>query len=321
MKTAAVLPALGIGDAILMMIASHQLFQSGFCVTTFHDNLPELAPWFPNQSFEKNPSDEDLIERLQKFDLIIAENDNSPRIKKLIGAFRGSCKTALPRKTPERLSIFYPTYSQAKHGLLHNLDKAFDPDRPMAENIGKAIASLLGLAEPSTNNGIAPPLPLQHRSHSNRIIIHPTSRVPSKNWSSHKFLKLAERLKNEGYDPHFCVSPSERTFWEKAIEIGCSLPHFSNLSELAAFIFESSFHIGNDSLLGHLASNLNIPTLIIADDEKRMRLWRPGWCKGQIVLPPQWLPNPRIFRWKKNHWQRLISVGKVFKTFNKLISN
>ncbi len=309
MKTAAVLPALGIGDAILMMIASHQLLQSGFRVTTFHDNLPELASWFPNQCFEKNPSEEELIARLQPFDLIIAENDNSPRIKKLLTAFR--------KETPDRLSIFYPTYSLSKHAPQHKLDQAFDPNRPMADNIGKAVASLLAV-EPSTHNGIAPPLQLQHRSYSHRIIIHPTSRAPSKNWSSHKFLKLAERLKKQEYDPHFCVSPSERALWEKVIESGCSLPHFSNLSELAAFIFESGFHIGNDSLLGHLASNLNIPSLIIADDEKRMRLWRPGWCRGQVVLPPQWIPNPRIFRWKNNHWQRLISVRKVLIKFNKL---
>ncbi|MGE0669435.1 MAG: glycosyltransferase family 9 protein [Parachlamydiales bacterium] len=310
MKTAAVLPALGIGDAILMMIASHRLYLSGFQVTTFHDSLPELASWFPDQSFEKNPSDEELINRLNPFDLIIAENDNSPRIKKLIAAFRG--------QSSERLSIFYPTYSQAKHGIKHRMDKVFDPDRPMAENIGEAIANLLNKGDPSKNNGITPPLPLKHRGHPHRIIIHPTSRVPSKNWSSHKFLNLAKQLKDRGYDPHFCVSPAERPQWENALQFGCSLPHFSNLSELAAFIFESGFHIGNDSLLGHLASNLNIPTLIIADDEKRMRLWRPGWQSGEVVLPPQWIPNPRIFRWKKNHWQRLISVRKVFKKFNKL---
>ncbi len=310
MKTAAVLPALGIGDAILMMIASHHLLQSGLCVTTFHDNLPELAPWFPNQSFEKNPLEEELIERLQKFDLIVVENDNSPRIRKLIAIFR--------KEPSDRLSIFYPTYSPAKHGPLCSLDRVFDPNRPMAENIGKAIASLLACAETSTSNGITPPMPLEHRSRFNRIIIHPTSRAPSKNWPAHKFLKLAQRLKDQGYDPHFCVSPNERTTWEKVIESACSLPHFPNLSTLAAFIFESGFHIGNDSLLGHLASNLNIPTLIIADDENRMRLWRPGWSRTRVIFPPEWIPNPRVFRWKKNHWQRLISVRKVLRGFNKL---
>lgn len=311
MKTAAVLPALGIGDAILMMIASHQLHQSGFQVTTFHDSLPELAPWFPHQNFEKKLSEEELIQRLSPFDLIIVENDNSPRIRKLIAAFKDH--------TPERLSIFYPTYSAKKHGPLHSLDKVFDPNRPMAENIAEASANLLNSNDLSKNNGITPPFSLVYRAYPKRIIIHPTSRVPSKNWSSCKFFDLAKRLKKNGYEPNFCVSPAERSQWEKAADLGCSLPHFSNLSELAAFTFESGFHIGNDSLLGHLASNLNIPTLIIADDEKRMRLWRPGWKRGEVVLPPQWIPNPRIFRWKKNHWQHLISVRKVIKKFNKLL--
>jgi hypothetical protein len=90
---------------------------------------------------------------------------------------------------------------------------------------------------------------------------------------------------------------------------------------LAAFIFESGYHIGNDSMLGHLASNLNIPNLIIANDKRRMDLWRPGWRYGFIVLPPQWLPQFRPFRWKKDHWQHLISVKKVLTYFNHLVDH
>lgn len=311
MKTAAVLPALGIGDALLMMIGSHHLLKAGYTVTTFHDHLPELASWFPNQSFEKSLSKDNLIERLAHFDLIVAENDNSARIKTLIAAFQ--------QGKLQQLSIFYPTYSLAKHGPAHNLDKIFNPNCPMAENIGYAIGSLLRNEKSSKNNGISPPSHLQHRVHSNRIVIHPTSREPSKNWSAHQFLNVAKRLKQKGFEPYFCVSPNERPEWEKVAAIGCSLPHFPNLAELAAFIYESGFHIGNDSLLGHLASNLNIPTLIIANDEKRMRLWRPGWHEGQLVLPPQWIPNPRIFRWKKEHWQRLVPVRSVLKAFDKLV--
>src|SRR5579871_602091 len=80
----AVLPALGIGDALLMMIASHQLKLAGHRVTTFHDALPELASWFPGQDLQKCPP----IEALQPFDLILVENDNSPKIKMLLEAFR-----------------------------------------------------------------------------------------------------------------------------------------------------------------------------------------------------------------------------------------
>ncbi len=303
-KTAAVLPALGIGDALLMMIASHHLSLAGYRVTTFHDNLPELSSWFPNQSFEKTATD------LTPFDLIVAENDNSPRIKELILA-RESGKL-------KALSIFYPTYSLQKHGPTTPLDQVFNPDRPMAENIGNAIASLLQTPQSSKVNGIQPPIPLRHRAHPKRILIHPTSRVAAKNWTASKYITLAQRLKQMGFDPHVCVSPAERDVWKKVEEIGCALPHFSNLAALAECIYESGYLIGNDSLLGHLASNLNIPTLIIADDAKRMRLWRPGWLEGKIVLPPQWIPNPRLFRWKKDHWQRLVSVRSVLSRFNDL---
>ncbi len=310
MKTAAVLPALGIGDALLMMIASHRLAQSGYCVTTFHDNLHELSPWFPNQSFSKKPAEENLISDLKDFDLIIAENDNSPRIKQLLAAYG--------QHNLRSLSIFYPTYSLSKHGDANHLDQIFNPDRPMAENIGIAIGSLLNSTDTCKENGITPPSHLKHRSHPCRIIIHPTSREPWKNWTRPQFLKLAKKLKRRGYDPQFCVSPHEREDWKCVIAIGCGLPEFPSLADLAAFIYESGFHIGNDSLLGHLASNLNIPTLIIANDEKRMRLWRPGWHPGKILLPPQWLPNPRFLRWKKERWQLLVPVRSALKAFDQL---
>lgn len=301
MKTAAVLPALGIGDAILMMIASHQLMLAGYKVTTFHNLLPELKNWFPGQLFEGRLAKEISVEELKRFDLVIAENDNSSHIKQLIHHLRDS------------LSVFYPTYAASKHGPLSALDQVFDPNLPMAENIGIAIARLLRSQTISKDNGITPPSSLQHQIHHKRIIIHPTSRAPSKNWTAAKFFTLARILKEKGYDPAFCVSLSERNNWKEVEEMGCQIPELSSLSDLASFIYESGCHIGNDSLLGHLASNLNIPTVIIADDEKRMRLWRPGWLLGQVVLPPQWIPNPRILRWKQNHWQKLVFVRQVLK--------
>jgi hypothetical protein len=307
MKTAAVLPASGIGDALLMMIASHHLLQSGYAVTTFHSHLPELASWFPDQFFKRSLNEEECVEQLASFDLVIAENDNSSKIRTLSRAFQqGKIK---------KLSIFYPTYSLPKHGPAYSCDQVFDPNKTMAQNIGNAIGALLNLSHSSSENGITPPPSLRYRSHPQRIAIHPTSSSPSKNWSREKYLKLALRLKEKGFDPHFCVGPDERYAWGSA---GYPLPDFPNLSSLAAFVFESGFHIGNDSLLGHLASNLKIPTLTLADDEKRMRLWRPGWGLGQVILPPQWIPNPRILRWKKNHWQCFISTRKVLKAFEEM---
>ncbi len=302
MRTAAVLPALGIGDALLMMIASHQLKMEGYRVTTFHNSLPELMPWFPGHDLQPLPPEENL----STFDLILAENDNSPKIKRLIEVYR------------PRLSIFYPTYLSSKHAPLSALDKVFDSDLPMAENIACAIAALLNLPSSSKENGLTPPSPLVHRSNKSQVLIHPTSRVPAKNWKAEGFLEVARKLCSRGLKPLFCVSPSERNEWNFIVKEGFALADIPSLSHLASLVYESGCVIGNDSLIGHLASNLGIPTLIIANDEKRMRLWRPGWLKGQLVLPPPYLPNWKFLRIKENCWQSFISVSKVLCSFNKL---
>ncbi len=299
MKTAAVLPALGIGDALLMMIASHQLKMEGYHVTTFHDALPELSDWFPGH--ELRACSESTLET---FDLIIAENDNSPKIKELLDRFR------------PRLSLFYPTYSSSKHVPLSVQDFAFDPDLTMAENIAEAMASLLELPVASKKNGIVPLPGLVHRIKKERILIHPTSRVFSKNWKAKKFLQLAHRLKSQGFDPLFCVGPNEKMEWKQIKEEGLALAEAPTLSALAGLIYESGYLIGNDSLAGHLGSNLGIPTLIVANDEKRMRLWRPGWQTGHLVLPPPYLPNWKLLR---QNWQSFIPVGKVLESFDDLV--
>jgi heptosyltransferase III len=306
MQTAAVLPALGIGDALLMMIASHQLKIEGYRVTTFHHALPELAPWFPGHDLQPLPAQEKLLDVLASFDRIFVENDNSPLIKQLVNAYRNS------------LSIFYPTYSPPKHAPLSSLDRTFDKNLPMADNIAEAVASLIGHPISSKENGLSPLPSITHRAKKQQVILHPTSRETAKNWKASGFIAVALKLKDRGMLPVFCISPNERPNWQFVESQGFTLADLPNLSALAALIYESGFVIGNDSLIGHLASNLQIPNVIIANDEKRMRLWRPGWLKGQLVLPPPYLPNWKFLRLKEKHWQHFISPGIVLRHFDKL---
>jgi heptosyltransferase III len=301
MKTAAVIPSRGIGDALLMMISSHQLHLAGYEVTTFHPSLSELQNWFCGHRFGQNY----LLEDLSSYSLVIFENDNSEKAQLL--------KKLRQEGTLPNLSLFYPSYLPSKHGPLFPFDRAFDETKPMAQNVSQAIASLLNTPA-SKDNGIRPPLSLKHRHYSNRIVIHPTSSMPQKNWTLSKYIELAKRLKKQGYEVVFSLSPKEREemlFLEKE---GINLPLFANLSELAAFLYESAFLIGNDSLTGHLASNLEIPTVIIADKKERMQLWRPDWKKGIVITPPSFLPKWKLFR---QNWQNWISIHEVIAAFNK----
>jgi len=307
----AVLPALGIGDALLMMIASHQLHLAGCDVTTFHNALPELSSWFPGHRFAPLPSRDAWIETLSHFDKILIENDNSPALSLLRSAF--------DNPSGPKLSIFYPSYSPSKHPPLSPYDQAFSPHISMADNIESALSNLLSI--PTTkDNGIQAPLHLTHRLHANRVIIHPTSRVKQKNWLPERFVALAQKLQKKGLIPYFCVSPSERHHWLWVEKKGFLLPSLPTLSSLAELIYESGYVIGNDSLAGHLASNLHIPTLILADDPKRMRLWQPGWLPGKCIFPPSWIPNLKGFRWREKKWQHFITVRAALKAFEKIVA-
>jgi heptosyltransferase III len=296
---AAVIPSKGIGDALLMMIASHQLLKEGFSVTTFHPSLNELKEWFPRHRFAPFS-----FEALHSCDLIIVENDNSSRIQQLRDRF------------PTQLGIFYPTYFPRRHPVLTPLDRAFDPKKTMVENIAVSIASLLKIT-PSGDNGLIVPSLLAHRIHAKRVILHPSSSVEDKNWPKKRFLLLANKLKKKGFHPVFALSPKEKVNWQADQE---EIPDLLSLDSLARLIYESGFVIGNDSLIGHLASNLNIPTLIIANDPHRMNLWRPGWKHGEVMTPASWIPNLKFFRLRQQYWKQFISTRQVLLTFERLVA-
>ena len=292
----AILPASGIGDALLMMIAAHQFKQAGHAVTIYHNHLPQLQSWFPGHDI-RVVSDEHALSSHQ---LIVAENDNSPKMKELIRLYRPI------------LSLFYPSYKIGKHPPLGDLDQCFNSALPMADNVGIAVSKLLGLDGASKENGIMPPLSLKQRSNPLQVLIHPTSSCAKKNWSASKFLRLATQLRIRGFSPLFVVSPREKVEWIGLKQKGFALAETATLSDLAALVYESSYVIGNDSLIGHLASNLAIPSLIIADCPERLKLWRPGWKPGCLVFPPTYLPR----KIRKNYWQYFVSVDTVLQKFD-----
>ena len=310
MAKAIVFPAKGIGDAILMMIASHNLFLSGFEVMTYHPSLKELQAWFPHHFFSSISREELPVSLLTEADLIVLENDNTPFSHKLIQLRKD--------KILPHLSVFYPSYSGMKHAPLGALDQIFESNISMADNLSISIARLLKHPLSSKNNGLTPPPFLCHRKEKNRVLIHPTSSQKHKNWLASKFLSIATMLKEENYEVVFTVSPHEQNEWKHLVQDRFELPYFSTLSDLAEYIYESGYMIGNDSLMGHLASNLNIPTLIISNNGKRMKLWRPGWLKGEILTPPSFIPNWKWMRLREKYWQKYIPVSSALKSFYKL---
>jgi len=299
---AAVICSKGIGDGLMMMTASHSLLLEGYEVTTFQDFLGELADWFPHHHFAKRST----IESLDDFDFILLQNDNTPFSFDLIGRYR------------DKIYVFYASYEEKKHHPLTSNDVIFDRTEPMVKNIAEGIAEILNKKHPIYENGITPPYPLSYRKDQKRIVIHPTSTTPKRTWTGRKFIALAHMLEKEGWQPVFSVSPNEREEWASKLDGRFPLPVLPNLSTLAAYLYESHFLIGNESGTGHLASNLGIPTLIVASSPKQMALWRPGFLLGTVMTPPPYIPNFTPFRLREKKWQSFISPRRILKAYQKV---
>lgn len=307
MKKACVVCADGIGDALLMMIASEYLFKKGFQVTTYSKPLIGMQPFFEHHHIRaKTPR---LLSELLQSDLVILQNDNSEKTKEIIQAFH---------QDRSKLTVFLPTFEKHKHSFIAGHDQIFDAKYPMATNIAKSIASVFQSPHVSKNNGILPFEHLNYRKHTNRIVIHPTSKEVHKNWNKHKFLETAILLQDKGYEVSFCLSKEEHSDWPEIKTYGFKLPTFKKLSELGEYIYESGYFIGNDSGPAHLASNLHIPNIVISNSKKRMKLWRPDWIKGYVLTPSSFIPNLKGLRLREDKWQSFIYPRHVLRAFGKL---
>lgn len=274
LKKIAVVTASGMGDGLIMHIASHNLAQKGFQVTTFNDHLPGFGQWLNGYTLSKNPMEE-------SFDAILLQHDNSPKAQAI-------------KALNKPVYTLYGSHKVSKHGPLTDLDFVCDPTKPMGNNVQDAITKWFGSC--SMENGMHPPSGLIHRKYPKRIAIAPKSQDPKRNWPMESFEKIATHLKQKGYDPIFV---------EKETHL------FPSLEELASFLYESGGFIGNDSGPGHLASCLGIQSLIIGRSHSHLLLWQPAWKPPIVITPPRWTSH---FRWTRNHWKSFIPTNIVKKS-------
>lgn len=278
-KKVAVLCSDEVRDGLLMMVASHRIYNEGFHVTTFHDRLHELSDWFFPHSFEKYPKIDLLQETLAEYDMLILQHDNSERTKQLKKWHRDGMLAPL--------SVFYPLYHKRIHPPLNKLDRVFDQRCSMVENIALAISSLLNIYYHSKNNGLCPPPELEHRKYKKRVLVQ--SHLLLKD----KFAKISQAIQSFGFEVY--ELPQD------------PLPH---LADYAKLIYESGYLVGIESDLSHLASNLQIPTLLVVS-RHTLRLWSPGWLKSAVITPPRWLPRAL---------EKFIHVSRVLSGFKKLVA-
>lgn len=275
------------GDNLISMVTVNNLVRNGYQVDVYGNYVYALRDWFPWATIFPGITLE-TQHTLAKYPVVFHMYDND--IAQAVAKWHAN-------------SVAF-----SKSSLYHAKISMVDIQVALCEQE-------LGLSNVVRTNGLLPLAGLVARKHKQRVIIHPTSSLERKNWPKEKFIRLAQLLTNDGYEPNFIVSPQERPQWLDVLDRGILLPEFSSLSALASFVYESGWFIGNDSGIGHLASNLGVPTVSIILRKGVARQWRPTWSRGEVVLSPTWL-NPRPL--KEKLWKHFITVNAVWGAFKKL---
>lgn len=302
-KKCAIFSCLGLGDGLITLVLANNLALNDCEVTFFHPSLASLQSWLQNVKLEKFPSPEEL----HYFDEIYFFYEALKPMQRLISYANDYF--------PEKTRILNPIATSRKN-IEHYNEGKFNTSKTFVCNIANYCKTALQLKNVVLENGITLPLlsALTHRKFQNRVILHPMSAKESKNWPIRKYISLAKKMKKKGYDPVFIMTKKENRLFPEI-----KGPKFSSLSELASFVYESGYFIGNDSGVGHLASCLGIETVTVCRSKRIAQFWRPGWANGVVVSPPKWIPNGKGFRWRDQQWKKWISVSRVFRGFKSLL--
>lgn len=278
-----------LGDALISMIISNNLRQNGYEITVFNNFLYELRGWFPDNHIQPWPALEDSRAILEKFDLLVYVYDyNDKEIQ-----------------------------AEKWHPNVIFLDNFPINHHPISLcDIQVAICKeFFGVKNPIRSNGMLQGPDNRFRSKPQQVAIHPTASSPDRFWLPSKFVALAKQLTHQGYQPVFMVSPKEKemTSWIQENNLQCLNP--TSIDAIAQFIYESGWFIGNNSGLGHLASSLGIPTVILMSRRSLCKRWTPGFAPAKTLLPS----IPLLFRsWKMNYWKYFVSVADVLEAFRQI---
>ncbi|MBN3755647.1 glycosyltransferase family 9 protein [Paraburkholderia sp. Tr-20389] len=277
-----------LGDSLLLMTVARNLQLSGKRVTVFSGHMDALREWFPAMDIRPALNDDDADSLLRQFDTVIQLHADRP----------------VPRLAQRHPAAI----------VLEHLCRAPSPEA-MAARLTHFCRESLHLRHAQMDNGLSVPAGLIHRKHALRVAIHPTASTADKRWLAPRFLSLARQLKSRGFDPHFIVTDEERADWEHVQKYGIGLPRLGSLDNVAAWLVECGWFIGNDSGIGHLASCLQVPTLSLFMRKGIARTWRPGWGAGKVLVGGAWLPTGRL---KERCWKYALSVSQVLRAFEQL---
>jgi len=288
LKNVALITFPAIGDSLLLMTVAHNLRLHGARVTIFGPHVHTLRAWFPGLDIQPALPADTAADRLAAFDMAVQLHDDRPF-------------PDLARLHPRAI-------------VLEHLCRLRSP-KSMALRLAEYCRDEFGLPRAGKYNGMLAPAGLHHRRHALRVAIHPTASTRDKCWLPQRFVALGRHLRDKGFDPNFIVSPAERPQWTHVQALGLGLPDLGSLDNVAAWLFESGWFIGNDSGIGHLASSLHVPTLSLFKRLGSAQTWRPDWGPGRVVIGSAYVPAGRL---KEKVWKYTLTSGRAARAFARL---
>ena len=287
--------ARSLGDSLVLAVMINNFIKIGYKVAVFSDIICQLKHWFPHiraYPIEKNKTE--LLQKIEAADqVVILSEDQLYSIKD---------KNALKLKRDPVILRLFNRYMKPTTPL-------FDVHREIMTNYFKFKQVVI-------DNGITFPSSLQPKKYKQRVVMHVSASIRCKEYLSNRFIKLAKTLNSKGFECCFIVAPFEYAKWQWINAHGVRLPKFNSLDEIARFICESGYFIGNDSGMGHLASNLGLPTLSLFQRRKLAKRWHPGWGLNiHIVAPPILI----LTTLKERYWKYLIPWQQVYYQFMRLV--
>ncbi|MDX3904921.1 MAG: glycosyltransferase family 9 protein [Pigmentiphaga sp.] len=277
-----------IGDTLISMVVVQNLVRQGWRVTVFSDHLRALEAWFPGFDIRPRFTSKQARRHLAGTDVVLHA---------YAADVVGDVRQWHPRAW---VMDEWAVYRQVK---------------PMVDIQLDVCRHALGLHHATRHNGLVVPGALRIDVVRNRVIIHPTASALHKQWLPIKFLDLARRLRDAGYEPCFVVAPAELISWRWVERHGFRVAAHGSLGDLAAWLIQAGLFIGNDSGLAHLASNVGVPAISLAMRPSIARRWAPGWAPSIALTPLPLLPG----RWLKEAcWKYLLPVSKVMGAVDRL---
>jgi len=277
----AVVMPVAIGDTLLLMVLVNNLIRNGYRPTVFSWVVKDLSDWFPGVDVR------DEHEESGPFDLVIQ-----------LRATTAGVSRAAEGEVCELVSF-----------------EAFQGGRHMIDKVAAVAHEVFGLADVTRHNGITVPHWIRFRANERRVAIHPTGSHIEKMWPRKKFVALVRKLVQRDFQPTLLVAPCERQAWAMGQDEEQWLRSFGRLAEVAAWIAESGWFIGNDSGLGHLASALGVPTVSLFMRRGLAHTWRPNWGRGEIVLPYNLFVIGAL---KERFWKLALTGSRVLRSFDRL---